>query len=224
MPESSFFALFLVGLLGGTHCIGMCGGIVGALSLGGSRNFALPFAYNAGRIISYAAAGAFAGAVGEAGIALAGPLPGRIALSALANLMLMAMGLYLMGVTRALAFVERAGHVLWRRIQPLTRRFVPARRLAQAFPLGLLWGWLPCGMVYSALAVALTSGSAWRGVGLMLAFGLGTWPVLLATGLAAERITALLRRRSVRMAGGVLVILFGIWTLPGPHQHWLMGH
>ena len=215
MPESSFFALFLVGLLGGTHCIGMCGGIVGALSLGGSRNFALPFAYNAGRIISYAAAGAFAGAVGEAGIALAGPLPGRIALSALANLMLMAMGLYLMGVTRALAFVERAGHVLWRRIQPLTRRFVPARRPAQAFPLGLLWGWLPCGMVYSALAVALTSGSAWHGAGLMLAFGLGTLPTLLLASLMAARLNAALNRPVVRYLSGFIILAYGVWGLRG---------
>ena len=142
MPESSFLALFLVGLLGGTHCIGMCGGIVGALSAGGGK-LALALAYNAGRIVSYAAAGAFAGAVGEAGIALAGPLPARLVLAALANLMLMALGLYLMGATRLLSVVERAGQYLWRRIQPLTRRFVPARRAAQAFPLGLLWGWLP---------------------------------------------------------------------------------
>ncbi|MNG26245.1 hypothetical protein D3C84_1112120 [compost metagenome] len=58
----------------------------------------------------------------------------------------------------------------------------------------------------------------------MLAFGIGTLPVLIATGLAAERLTALLRKRGVRIAGGLLVILFGLWTLPGPHQSWLMGH
>jgi sulfite exporter TauE/SafE len=69
-----------------------------------------------------------------------------------------------------------------------------------------------------------SQGNAWHSALLMLAFGLGTWPVLLATGVAAERVTALLRRRSVRVAGGVLVIVFGLWTLPGPHQQWLMGH
>ena len=215
MPESSYLALFLIGLLGGTHCIGMCGGIVGAMSMGSGQNFALPFAYNAGRIISYAAAGAFAGAVGEAGIALAGPLPVRIALSTLANLMLVAMGVYLMGVTRALAFIERVGQVLWRRIQPLTRRFLPARTATQAFPLGLLWGWLPCGMVYSALAVALTSGSAWRGVGLMLAFGLGTLPTLLLASLMATQLNAALNRPVVRYLSGFIILAYGVWGLRG---------
>ena len=92
MHESSFFALFLVGLLGGTHCVGMCGGIVGALSVGGGNRPSLHLAYNAGRIASYAAAGALAGTVGEAGIALAGTLPVRTVLSVLANLMLIALG------------------------------------------------------------------------------------------------------------------------------------
>ena len=78
--------------------------------------------------------------------------------------------------------------------------------------------------MYSTLIWSASQGSATDSALLMLAFGLGTWPVLLATGLAAERVTALLRKRSVRMTGGMLVILFGIWTLPGPHQHWLMGH
>ena len=215
MPATSFLSLFLVGLLGGTHCLGMCGGIVGALSLGAGRRFALPLAYNAGRIVSYAAAGAFAGAVGEAGIALAGPLPARIVLAALANLMLVAMGLYLMGITRALAFVERAGQVLWRRIQPLTRRFLPARRVAQAFPLGLLWGWLPCGMVYSALAVALTSGSAWQGAELMLAFGLGTLPTLLLASLMAARLNAVLNRPVIRYLSGFIILAYGVWGLRG---------
>ena len=224
MHESSFFALFLVGLLGGTHCVGMCGGIVGALSVGGGNRPSLHLAYNAGRIASYAAAGALAGTVGEAGIALAGTLPVRTVLSVLANLMLVALGLYLMGATRALAFTERAGQGLWRRIQPLTRRFLPARTVAQAFPLGLLWGWLPCGLVYSTLLWAASQGSALDSALLMLAFGVGTWPVLLLTGLAAERVTAILRRRQVRILGGLLVVLFGLWTLPGPHQHWLMGH
>ena len=214
MPESSFLALFLVGLLGGTHCIGMCGGIVGALSAGGGK-LRLALAYNAGRIVSYAAAGAFAGAVGEAGIALAGPLPARLVLAALANLMLMALGLYLMGATRLLSVVERAGQYLWRRIQPLTRRFVPARRAAQAFPLGLLWGWLPCGMVYSALTLALTSGSAGRGAGLMLAFGLGTLPTLLLAGLMAARLNVLLARPVVRYAAGFIILAYGVWGLRG---------
>ena len=213
MPESSYFALFLVGLLGGTHCIGMCGGIVGALSLGATSRPSLHLAYNAGRILSYGVAGAIAGALGGASLALAEQLPVRVMLFVLANLMLVALGLYLMGVTRALAFSERFGAKLWRHLQPLTRRYLPARTMAQAFPLGLLWGWLPCGLVYSALVTALASGSAARGAALMLAFGLGTLPNLLLAGLLAVRLKAYAAMPAVRLAAGLLVLCFGLWGL-----------
>jgi sulfite exporter TauE/SafE len=213
MPESSYLALFLIGLLGGTHCIGMCGGIVGALSLGAGSRPELHLAYNSGRIASYTLAGAIAGALGGASLALSGQLPLRIVLFVLANLMLVALGLYLMGITRALAFSERFGQRLWRHVQPLTRRFLPARSVAQAFPLGLLWGWLPCGLVYSALVTALTSGSALHGAGLMLAFGLGTLPNLLLAGLLAVRLKDYATKPAVRITAGLLVLGFGLWGL-----------
>ncbi len=213
MPESAYLPLFLLGLLGGTHCIGMCGGIVGALSMGGATRFSLHLAYNLGRIISYVLAGGVAGALGGASLALSDQLPVRIILFLLANLMLVALGLYLMGVTRALALTERFGHRLWRRLQPLTKRFLPARSLAQAFPLGLLWGWLPCGLVYSALVTALTSGSMLHGAGVMLAFGLGTLPNLLLAGLLAMRLKDYAAKPVLRMAAGLLVLGYGLWGL-----------
>ena len=213
MPESSYLALFLIGLLGGTHCIGMCGGIVGALAMGSGARPALHLAYNLGRIVSYATAGAIAGAVGGASLALSGQLPVRIVLFVLANLMLVALGLYLMGTTRALAFTERFGQKLWRHLQPLSRRFLPARTVAQAFPLGLLWGWLPCGLVYSALVTALTSGSALSGAGMMLAFGAGTLPNLLLAGLLAVRLNEYAAKPVVRISAGLLVLAFGLWGL-----------
>lgn len=215
MPESSYLALLLVGLLGGTHCVVMCGGIVGALSMGGPARASLHLAYNAGRIVSYAAAGALVGALGETGLALSGQLPLRSVLYLLANMMLVALGLYLMGLTRALAFTERFGQKLWRHVQPLSRHFLPARSVAQAFPLGLLWGWLPCGLVYSALATALTSASAWHGAGLMLAFGVGTLPNLLLAGLLAARLQAYARKPALRVASGLLILGFGVWGLIG---------
>jgi uncharacterized protein len=213
MPESSYLALFLIGLLGGTHCIGMCGGIVGALSMGAGSRPALHLAYNAGRIVSYTTAGAIAGALGGASLALSGQLPVRIVLFVLANLMLVALGLYLMGATRSLAFTERFGQKLWRHLQPLSRRFLPARTVAQAFPLGLVWGWLPCGLVYSALVTALTSGSALRGAGMMLAFGAGTLPTLLLAGLLAVRLDEYVAKPVVRFSAGLLVLAFGLWGL-----------
>lgn len=215
MPDTGFLALFLVGLLGGTHCVGMCGGIVSAMSMGGQAGWGLHLAYNAGRILSYAVAGAIAGALGAASLGLEGQVPVRMLLYFVANLMLVALGLYLIGLSGALAFTERAGQALWRRVQPLTRRYLPVRSVAQAFPLGVLWGWLPCGLVYSALASALTAGSAGRGAAMMLAFGLGTLPNLLLAGLLLARLNGIVKRPVVRTVSGLLVLGFGIYGFFG---------
>ena len=215
----------ILGLLGGGHCLGMCGGLMGALTLAipkeqRSRRFRLLLAYNLGRILSYATAGLL---IGLAGWAVANS-PAALFMRVLAGLLLIAMGLYLAGWWSGLTRIEALGRGLWRFIQPVANRLLPVSSLPRALLLGALWGWLPCGLVYSTLLWSASQGNALDSALLMLAFGLGTWPVLLATGLAAERVTAILRKRSVRMAGGLLVILFGSWTLPGPHQHWLMGH
>ena len=215
----------VLGLLGGGHCLGMCGGLMGALTLAippeqRGRRARLLLAYNLGRILSYACAGLL---LGLAGWAVASS-PAAMALRVVAALLLIAMGLYLAGWWSGLTRIEALGRGLWRHIQPMASRLLPVSSLPRALLLGALWGWLPCGLVYSTLLWAASQGNAGYSAALMLAFGLGTWPVLLATGLAAEQVNSLLRRRSVRMAGGLLVILFGVWTLPGPHQHWLMGH
>ncbi|WP_122847217.1 sulfite exporter TauE/SafE family protein [Pseudomonas viridiflava] len=219
------FSALVLGLLGGGHCLGMCGGLMGALTLAipreqRARRMQLLMAYNLGRIVSYAIAGFFSGLAGWA----VANSPGATTLRVVAALLLIAMGLYLAGWWSGLTRVERLGRGLWRYLQPFATRLLPISSIPRALLLGALWGWLPCGLVYSTLLWAASQGNAIDSALLMLAFGLGTWPVLLATGLAAERTTALLRRRSVRTTGGVLVILFGLWTLPGPHQHWLMGH
>jgi sulfite exporter TauE/SafE len=215
----------ILGLLGGGHCLGMCGGLMGALTLAippeqRGRRLQLLLAYNLGRILSYATAGLL---FGLAGWAVASS-PAAMLLRIVAGLLLISMGLYLGGWWSGLTRIEALGRGLWRHIQPVASRLLPVSSLPRALLLGALWGWLPCGLVYSTLLWAASQGDALDSGLLMLAFGLGTWPVLLATGMAAERLTALLRRRGVRMAGGLLVILFGLWTLPGPHQAWLMGH
>ena len=215
MLDTGYLALFLVGLLGGTHCVGMCGGIVGALAMGLPARWSMHLAYNAGRIISYTLAGALVGTLGAATLGFDAAISARVLLYVVANLMLVALGLYLLGVTRALAFTERVGQSLWRRLQPLTKRFLPARTVGQAFPLGMLWGWLPCGLVYSALATALSSGSPERGAALMFAFGLGTLPNLLLAGIVLARVNEFVRRPLVRVLSGVLVMGFGLYGLIG---------
>jgi hypothetical protein len=227
MPELAplLLSALILGLLGGGHCLGMCGGLMSALTLAipaehRAQRFQLLLSYNLGRIFSYTIAGLL---LGLAGWAVASS-PAAMLLRVVAALLLIAMGLYLAGWWSGLTRIEALGRGVWRHIQPLTRRFMPVTSLPRALLLGGLWGWLPCGLVYSTLLWAASQGDALDSAALMLAFGLGTLPVLLATGMAAERLTALLRKRGVRMAGGLLVILFGLWTLPGPHQHWLMGH
>ncbi|WP_437880527.1 sulfite exporter TauE/SafE family protein [Pseudomonas sp. LRF_L74] len=215
----------ILGLLGGGHCIGMCGGLMGALTLAippeqRARRLRLLLAYNLGRVLSYALAGLL---IGLAGWALAAS-PAVTVLRVIAALLLIAMGLYLAGWWSGLTRIEGIGRHLWRHLQPVASRLMPVSSVPRALLLGAVWGWLPCGLVYSTLLWAGSQGSASQGALLMLAFGLGTWPVLLTAGLATDRLGAFLRRRGVRMAGGILVILFGLWTLPGPHQHLLMGH
>ena len=215
----------ILGMLGGGHCLGMCGGLMGALTLAippeqRSQRLQLLLAYNLGRVFSYALAGLLLGLAGWA----VGNSPAAMLLRIAAGVLLICMGLYLAGWWSGLTRIEAVGRHLWRHLQPLTRRLMPITSIPRALLLGAIWGWLPCGLVYSSLLWAASQGSALESSLLMLTFGLGTLPVLLATGMAAERLSGLLRRRGVRIAGGVLVMLFGLWTLPGPHQHWLMGH
>jgi sulfite exporter TauE/SafE len=135
----------------------------------------------------------------------------------MANLMLAMLGLYLMDAWRGLARLEQGGQLVWRHVQPLLRHvrpahgkgFGPGRMLAA----GVLWGWLPCGMVYSVLVTAMLSGSAAGGALVMLAFGLGTLPMLLGLGLLGTRLRACLRLRGVRIACGALVLGFGLLGL-----------
>jgi len=222
-----FLTALALGLLGGGHCIGMCGGLMGALTLSipveqrkGWTLWRLLLGYNLGRISSYAAAGALVGSLGW----LVQDLGLGVILRTLAGLLMIAMGLYLANWWSGLTRIERAGRGLWRHIEPHARKLLPVTSAPQALALGALWGWLPCGLVYSTLIWASSHGNSALSAGLMLTFGLGTLPTLLATGLLADRMLAFLRNRKVRVTAALLVIVFGIWTLPGPHQAWLMGH
>lgn len=216
MGSIDLISAFVVGLLGGVHCAGMCGGIVGALSFGLSptaSRWPILLAYNAGRISSYTLAGAIMGALG---FYFSGLLPVQTAqrfLLSLAGLFLILMGLYLAGWWSALARIEQVGGVLWRKIEPLGRGLLPVRLARQGYLLGLLWGWLPCGLVYSALVWTVSAGGALEGASLMLAFGLGTLPNLLLMGVAATELSRWLRQPWVRAFAGGLVMLFGVLLL-----------
>jgi len=215
MSELSLLAAFLTGLLGGAHCVGMCGGIVAAISLqaGGRQPFVFHLAYSTGRIASYSAAGALAGLLGSAAFLSDTLYPLQQGLYLLAQVVLILLGLYLAGLDQSVLVLERAGGVLWRRLQPLLARVMPIRSLPQALSAGALWGWLPCGLVYSVLVSALASGSAGRGAALLLLFGLGTLPNLLLMGWAANSLRELVRRVWVKRIAGLGVASLGIWGL-----------
>ncbi|MCW8881999.1 MAG: sulfite exporter TauE/SafE family protein [Sedimenticola sp.] len=216
-----YFSAFIVGLLGGVHCIGMCGGIVGALTFGlpeqkrQSFSALLPFqlSYNLGRLISYVIAGAIMGGLG---MLLAELMPIQIAqrgLLVIAGIFMVLLGLYLSGWWMVLNRVERMGGALWRKIEPFGRRLMPVQTPLQALGIGMIWGWVPCGLVYTMLINAVSSGGAIKGAGLMFAFALGTLPNLLAMGLLAGAAARLARSDVARKIAGVTVILFGIYTL-----------
>ena len=211
--EAQFAAAFLIGLLGGVHCVGMCGGFVGALTMQTPRRrnaWSLHLAYSAGRISSYAAAGAMMGTIGGIGLIYNQILPVQLLLYVLANLVLVNLGLHLAGLSNQLARLERLGAWLWRRVQPYGAKILPADTAAKAFALGTLWGWLPCGLVYSLLATALMSGGAGSGAAVMLAFGLGTLPNLLLAGMLFKRLRDFTSNRRVRLVAGALVAGFGV--------------
>lgn len=216
MAEFSIIAVFFVGLLGGVHCFGMCGSIVGILTAQLPKDGARwPFhlAYNSGRIASYTLAGLLVGAIGQAGLLLRDVVPVQHLLFVLSSLMLIALGLYLAGIWSMVRRIEQVGSVLWQHIQPLTRSLFPITSPARALLLGTLWGWLPCGLVYSVLVTALASGHAQSGALIMLAFGLGTLPNLLTIGLFWERCRHWVQSPRVRLFAGLIVMAFGIYGL-----------
>lgn len=220
MIELSLISAFLVGLLGGGHCVGMCGGIVSAVSMhlpNQSKNthqkhpkiFFL-IAYNAGRILSYTLAGVLAGLIGASSFFLNHVLPIQHMLYLVSSVMLILLGLYLAGFWHGITVIENVGRALWVKLQPYSKRYIPVQNLKQAFVLGGLWGWLPCGLVYSVLIAAIATGSALNGGLLMLAFGLGTLPTLLAMGMTAVKLKTALQNVWVRRVSGLLVLGFGI--------------
>ena len=228
MSAISLAPVFMVGLLGSVHCAGMCGGIVGAFSVAPVRAFPVTvvstrsvpldslkrvLAYNSGRIASYAAAGAIAGGAAGGARALTGLAAIETAGYWLANLMLVMLGLYLMDAWRGLARLEQLGRIGWRRLEPATRKLLPLDTPWKLLAMGGLWGWLPCGRVYSVLLTAMLSGSALSGASVMFAFGLGTLPMLLSIGLLGAPLRNWIARRAVRVACGLVVLGFGVLGL-----------
>lgn len=226
MPVTLLVA-FATGLLGSLHCVGMCGGIVGALTLRVPNNAqrSVPqllsslLCYNIGRIVSYAAAGAVAGMLGAQVFVMVSFDHAELLGRWISAAFMIALGLYIAGWSYALLRLERVGVYVWRFIEPFGRRYLPARGPRQALMVGLIWGWLPCGLVYAVLAWALVAGSAVKGATVMLVFGVGTLPMLLVMGVGAKWLGGMLRSTLFRRAVGTAIVLFGVLALFAPHVH-----
>jgi len=220
----TYSSAFIIGLLGGAHCVGMCGGIMNALS------FAIPetsrrtgqvsstlLLYNVGRIVSYSIAGAVVGLLGGY-LQQTGSQVGP-ALRIIAGLMLIAMGLYLAGWWRGLTYLEKLGGYLWKYLQPIGKRLMPVTRPSQALFLGFVWGWLPCGLVYSALTWSVTATHWQQSAVIMFCFGLGTLPAMLLTGAFSHQVKTWIQKTSVRNIAALFIIGFGVWTIG-----WVLAH
>jgi sulfite exporter TauE/SafE len=207
--ELGYASALGLGLAGAGHCLGMCGGIAAALNLGGQRSLAVTLSYHGGRIASYTLLGGLLGlAAGSIDIAA-----WTMGLRYLAGFMLIAMGLYVADWWRGMVWLERGGAYLWRPVQRLSSRLLPVRHWPQGFALGLCWGLMPCGLIYSSLAWAATAQDAATSALMMFLFGVGTLPAMLSTSLGADRLQAFLRRRGLKLLIALLLIASGIWTL-----------
>lgn len=218
---------FLLGFFSTLHCIGMCGGIIGALSLSlpvKTRNnkaklLTYVMTYNVGRLLSYGTAGLIAGAVGTSVLQSAGFDQGHAILRFIGVSMMVAIGLYLTGWLPQLARVEKVGIPIWKRLEPIGRKLVPVESLPKALAYGLIWGWLPCGLVYFVLIWALTAGDAISGALTMLAFGAGTLPTLITAGFMTSWITRFAHSTRARQIVGFLIIVMAVGSLFIPMEH-----
>ncbi len=212
--EITFVAAFVAGIISTVHCFGMCSGIVGALTLSlpntirERHNTALPYllAYNFGRIASYTVLGAAIGFLSHALVDTLNPYYGSQIFHVLAITTILAVALYVGGWFPKLAYVERLGRPAWRYLEPIGRKLLPVRSLSQAFLFGSIWGWLPCGLVYTMLLWTVTAGSPLAGAGIMLGFGLGTLPAVILAGLYVRHVVAYAKKPWVRQTAAVMLI------------------
>jgi sulfite exporter TauE/SafE len=233
--SASYLVALMMGLFSALHCFGMCGSIIGTLTLSlkpairEQKSLLWPFvlSYNLGRITSYTLAGFLAGLLGHVLSLPFGYGEGHRVLQIVSALIMAGAGLHIGGWFPRFAYIEKAGGLLWRRIEPYGRRLLPVETLPRAFVFGMVWGWLPCGLVYAALALAATSGHVPPGGGeavqlaatgghvlhsglTMLAFGMGTLPAVMAVGIMTTWMVRLSRLRKFRCAVGITMILLAL--------------
>ena len=236
--EGAFFSALLMGFFGSSHCMAMCGGIAGILSQADAktsftRKTKIAIAYNIGRITSYSFIGLLAGTIGLLAFKSIDSASLYQYSRIFTSIFMLAFGFYLLGWGNFLVVLEKKAQFLWKKISPLTKNLLPVKNIFQAFLVGLLWGWLPCGLVYSAVVWSLSTSSPINGALLMLFFGLGTLPALLTIGIASEKLAKLKNSAWVRNVSAGIIIVYAILHLfsislfqqQAAHSHMMhMGH
>ena len=218
--STSYLVAMAMGFFTSLHCLGMCGSIIGALTLSlrqdirRSTQTIVPYvlSYNLGRICSYTAAGLLVGLLHHVFILPFGKVDGYRVLQITSALVMGGAGLYVGGWFPRFAYIERVGSRFWRVIEPVGRRLIPVHTLSSSFLFGVIWGWLPCGLVYSALALSATVGDIQRSALTMLAFGIGTLPAVMGVGIMTSLMTQLARSRWTRRCAGLLMVLLAVFA------------
>ena len=215
---SSYLVAFVMGLFSSMHCIGMCGSIIGTLTLSlspdirNNKKRLLPFVfnYNFGRITSYTIAGALTGMVEVLLTLPLGEAHGHRVLQLISSAIMSSAGLYIAGWFPRFAYIEKAGVFLWKQLEPYGRKLIPVKNRTQAYLFGMIWGWLPCGLVYAALALAATAGDVSKSALTMFAFGLGTLPAVMGVGIMTHILTRLSRMQRFKQAIGLFMIVLAL--------------
>ncbi|MBD1574677.1 sulfite exporter TauE/SafE family protein [Vibrio sp. S17_S38] len=211
-----WIAAFLIGVLGAGHCMGMCGGIAGLMNLGQTSiksNWLNPLFYNLGRISSYSLIGALIGGSLSTVIQYSGVNNSLVWLRIMSSLFMIILALYIGQWWQGLLHIEKAGQHIWKYISPIGQKLLPIKHPIYAIPFGFIWGWLPCGLVYSMLTWSAAAGSAKQGALVMLSFGLGTLPLMLAVGVSTGKLKTWLRLLFIRRLGAAFLFIYGLFQL-----------
>lgn len=210
------FTAFMMGLLGGAHCMSMCGGIICALCYSCDKSqqrswkpYLYQLSYSVGRIITYTILGALTGLVGMI-LAKSIGVYGGYFMRLFAVIIVIFVGLYIANWWKMISSLEMIGKKIWRVVNIFTRRFIPVTTFPRAFILGGLWGLLPCGLVYSALLYSFSVSTWWMGAIVMFFFGLGTLPALLLVGSAMQSYQYFLSNWWMRQLSGLTLVIFGV--------------
>ena len=217
----SIFNAFIVGLFSTLHCLGMCGGIIGTLTMSlpesvrnnNLRLLSYTSVFNLGRLLSYTLAGAIAGAFGQTVMEAISPRYAHVLLQVFATLIMVGIGIHLAGWFPRFNVIEKIGTPLWQKLEPLAHKLLPVQKHSHAFLFGLVWGWLPCGLVYAALIWSTSSGDSMHGALFMLAFGAGTLIPVMTAGMLTGWMVRLSQIPNIKPIIGTLIIIMALLSL-----------